>query len=67
MYSRVTGELVGAGELLAASRVLASVRLFSRVGADVSRLVLKAVEGLVAQGALVGTRQLVGVLGGLAG
>lgn len=63
----MTSEFVRAGEFLAAPRVLASMRLLASVSADVSRLVLEAVEGLVAQGALVGTRQLVGVLCGLAG
>lgn len=64
--SRVAGELVGAGELLAAAGELAGVRLLASVGADVSRLVLEAVEGLVTEGALVGARQLVGgALGGL--
>lgn len=56
--SRVTGQLVRAGELLAAARELASVRLLARVGANVSRLMLEAVESLVAERALVGTGQL---------
>jgi hypothetical protein len=34
------------------------VGLLSRVRSDVSGLMLEAVEGLVAQGALVGTRHL---------
>lgn len=34
------------------------MRLLSRVRSDVSSLMLEAVEGLVAQGALVGTRHL---------
>lgn len=56
--SRVTGQLVRTRELLAAARKLASVRLLASVGADVSGLVLEAVEGLVAQRALVRARQL---------
>lgn len=60
--ARVAGELIGARKLLAAARELAGVRLLARVGADVARLVLQAVEGLVAKGALVGSRQLVRAL-----
>lgn len=60
--ARVAGELVGAGELLAAAGELAGVGLLASVGANVPRLMLKAVEGLVAERALVGAGQLVGVL-----
>ena len=64
--SRVTGELVGSGELLAAARELAGMRLLTSVSANVSRLVLKTVEGLVAERALVRPRELAGsALGGL--
>lgn len=42
------------------------MRLLSGVRPDVSCLVLKAVEGLVAERAFVGPGQLVGDLGGLA-
>jgi hypothetical protein len=64
--SRVTGELVGSGELLAAARELAGVRLLAGVSADMSRLVLKTVEGLVAERALVRAREFArGALGGL--
>lgn len=67
--SRVPGELVGAGELLGAAGELACVRLLAGVGADMSGLVLEAVEGLVAEGALVRARQLGGggSFGGLLG
>jgi len=65
VYPRVAGQLVGARELLAAAGELAGVRLLTRVGADVTSLVLEAVEGLVAQGALVGSRELALSLGGL--
>jgi hypothetical protein len=43
------------------------VGLLARVGADVTGLVLEAVEGLVAEGALVGPREILAglVLGGL--
>jgi hypothetical protein len=58
----VAGELVGTGELLAAAGELAGMGLLARVGADVTSLVLKTVESLVAERALVGARQLVGVL-----
>lgn len=57
---RVAGELVGARELFAAAGELAGVRLLAGVGANVSRLVLETVKGLVAERALVGTRQLGG-------
>jgi hypothetical protein len=65
VYPRVPGQLVGARELLAAARELAGMRLLAGVGADVSSLVLQAVEGLVAERALVGARKLVGRLGSL--
>lgn len=58
VYPRVARQLVGATEALGAARELAGVRLLARVGADVSGLVLEAVEGLVAQRALVGARQV---------
>lgn len=58
--SRVAGEFIRARELLAAAGKLACVRLLAGVGADVSRLVLKAVEGLIAERALVRTRKLGG-------
>lgn len=64
--SRVAGELVGARELLGAAGELAGVGLLAGVGADVSGLVLEAVEGLVAERALVRARKLCrGVVGGL--
>lgn len=62
VYPRVPGQLIRAGELLAAARELAGVRLLAGVGADVSGLVLQTVEGLVAERALVGARELVGRL-----
>jgi hypothetical protein len=62
VYPGVPGQLVGAGELLAAARELAGMRLLAGVSADVSGLMLQAVEGLVAERALVGTGQLVGRL-----
>ena len=65
VYPGVTGQLIGARELLATSRELASVRLLSSVSTDVTGLVLQTVEGLIAERALVGSRQLVGGLGGL--
>ena len=62
VYPRVASQLVGAGKFLAAARELAGVWLLASMGADVPRLVLQAVEGLVAERALVGTGQLVRVL-----
>lgn len=55
VYSRVTSEFVGAAEALGAAGELAGVRLLAGVRADVSGLVLKAVECLVAEGTFVGT------------
>jgi hypothetical protein len=63
--TRVTSELVGAGELFAASGELAGVRLLASVSSDVAGLVFQTMEGLLAKGALVRPRQLVGRLGGL--
>lgn len=65
MDSRVAGQLIRARELLTAARKLAGVRLLASVSADVSSLVLEAVEGLVAQRALVRARQLGGAALGL--
>lgn len=62
VYPRVPGQLVRAGELLAAARELAGMWLLAGVGANVSGLVLQTVEGLVAERALVGARELVGRL-----
>lgn len=58
VYPRVPGELVGAGEALRAAWELAGVRLLAGVSADVPRLVLEAVEGLLAERTLVGTGQV---------
>lgn len=62
VYPRVAGELVRAGEALCAAGELAGVGLLSSVGADVTGLVLKAVEGLVTERAFVGTRQVLPVV-----
>jgi len=56
----MAGELIGARELLAAAGELAGMRLLASVSADVTSLVLEAVEGLIAERALVRSRQLVG-------
>lgn len=63
--ARVTGEFVRARKLLAATGELAGMRLLARVSADVTSLVLKAVESLIAKRALVGSGQLVRALRGL--
>jgi hypothetical protein len=65
VYPGVSGELVRAGKLLAAARKLASVRLLSSVCSNVPRLVLQAVESLIAKRTLVRTRQLIRRLRGL--
>ena len=54
----VTGQLVGTAEALGAARELAGVGLLASVSADVTSLVLEAVEGLVAQRTLVRTGQV---------
>lgn len=56
--ARVARQFVGAAEALCAARELAGVRLLARVGADVTGLVLEAVESLVAKGTLVRARQV---------
>ena len=56
--ARVTSELVRTAEALCAARELAGVRLLASVSADVTGLVLEAVEGLVAQRTLVRARQV---------
>ena len=66
--ARVPGQLVGAAEAFGAAREGAGVGLLSGVGADVTGLVLEAVEGLLAQRALVGpwqvlARLVLGLLG----
>lgn len=50
----VPSQLVRARESLCAAGKGAGVRLLARVGSDVASLVLQAVEGLVAERALVG-------------
>lgn len=60
--ARVAGQLVGAAEAFGASRELTAMWLLARVGADVARLVLETVKGLVAERALVGTGE-VGAVG----
>lgn len=56
--ARMAGQLIGTAEALCAARELAGVRLLASVSADVTSLVLEAVEGLVAQRTLVRTRQV---------
>ena len=58
VYSRVSSQLVGSAEALGAAGKLARVWLLARVGANVSRLMFKAVKSLVAQRTLVWTRQV---------
>lgn len=67
VYPRVPGELIGAGEFLAAAWEVAGMRFLARVGPDVPRLVLKTVEGLLAQRALVRPWELIVDLSRLAG
>lgn len=67
--SRVPRQLIGARKLFGAAGELAGVRLLASVSANVSCLVLEAVESLVAERALVWARQLggVGAIGSLGG
>lgn len=67
VYPRVARELVRTGKALGAARELACMGLLSCVRPDVPRLVFETVEGLVAEGALVGSGELVGVDDCLAG
>jgi hypothetical protein len=60
--ARVACELIRSRELLAAAGELAGVRLLSSVSADVSSLMLEAVEGLIAERTLVRSGQLIWVL-----
>jgi hypothetical protein len=57
--ARVACELIRSRELLAAAGELAGVRLLSSVSADVSSLMLEAVEGLIAERALIRSGQLI--------
>ena len=54
----MSSQLVGPAEAFGASRKGASVRFLARVGSDVSGLMLEAVKGLIAEGAFVGSRQV---------
>lgn len=59
VYPRMAGELVGAAEAFRASGEGTGMGLLSSVGPDVAGLVLKTMEGLLAEGTLVGARELV--------
>lgn len=60
--TRMSRQLVRAGELLRATGELAGVRLLSGVRSNVPGLVFEAMEGLVAERALVRTREFIAVL-----
>lgn len=55
---RMTGELVRATEALRAAGELAGMRFLARMRANMSGLVLQAVEGTVAERALVRAREI---------
>lgn len=57
--SRVPGQFIGARELFAATRELAGVWFLTRVSADMSCLVLEAMECLVTERTFVRTRKLI--------
>lgn len=54
----MAGQLVGSAESFRAARELASMRFLSSVRTNMARLMLETVEGLVAKGTLVRTRQI---------
>ena len=56
VYSGVTGQLVRPAEAFRAPRERARVRFLSRMGANVSRLMLQPVESLFAQRTFVRSR-----------
>lgn len=62
VYSRVSRQLIGPAESLGAARELAGMWLLAGVGADMTGLVLQAMEGFVAKRALVGSWQIRAVL-----
>jgi hypothetical protein len=62
VYPRVPGELVGSAEAFRAARESTGVGLLARVGPDMTGLVLEAVEGLLAQRALVRPGQVLSLV-----
>lgn len=58
VYPRVPGELVGPTEAFRASGEGAGMWLLASMGANMARLMLQAVEGLLTQRALVRARQI---------
>ena len=63
MNARMAGQFVGSAEALATSRELAGMRLLASMSADMPGLMFEAVEGSVAQGALVGSREILSLFG----
>ena len=55
------GQFVGAGEPFTAARELTGVWFFAGVGSDVSGLMLESVKGFVAEGAFVGSWEVLRV------
>jgi hypothetical protein len=65
VYPGVTGELVGAGEALGATWILAGMGFLAGMCADMPGLMFEAVEGPVAERALVRSGEvLVHLVGG---
>lgn len=62
----MTGQLVGTGKSLCAPGEMATMGLLACVCPDVSRLMLEAVEGFLAKGALVRAREVCTPFGGRA-
>ena len=62
MDSGVSGQLVGSREAFCASRELTGVWLLASVCSNVSGLMLKAVEGLIAEWTLVWSRQILSLV-----
>lgn len=62
--ARVPGQLVRTAETLGAAGILAGMGLLARMRSNVSGLVLETVEGSIAEGALVGTGEVLSHLFG---
>ena len=58
MDPRVSSQLVRPAEAFGAARKLTTVRFLARMCPDVSCLMLQAVKGLIAEWALVGSREI---------
>jgi hypothetical protein len=62
VYPRVPGQFVGSAKSLCAAWKLARMRLLTRMGSNMSCLMLKTVKSLITQRALVWSREILPVL-----